>query len=124
MSAKWYLTRDGRTNFGPYDDAQLRDFAASGRIAPTDMIWQEGTNQWVPATSVPGLVVAPPAPPPPPPIPQAGVPQDSAGGSKIAAGICAIFLGCFGIHKFILGLTMPGVVLLLVTLLTCGWGQL
>ncbi len=43
-------------------------------------------------------------------------------GKKIAAGICGILLGALGIHKFILGLTTPGVIMLLVTLLTCGIG--
>lgn len=36
--------------------------------------------------------------------------------SKVAAGILAIFLGGFGIHKFYLGYTTPGVILLLITL--------
>jgi TM2 domain-containing membrane protein YozV len=43
-------------------------------------------------------------------------------GKKIAAGICGMLLGALGIHKFILGLTTPGVIMLLVTLLTCGIG--
>jgi TM2 domain-containing membrane protein YozV len=43
-------------------------------------------------------------------------------GKKIAAGICGILLGSLGIHKFILGLTTPGLIMLLVTLLTCGVG--
>jgi TM2 domain-containing membrane protein YozV len=43
-------------------------------------------------------------------------------GKKIAAGICGILLGCLGIHKFILGLTTPGIIMLLVTVLTCGFG--
>jgi len=41
---------------------------------------------------------------------------------KVAAAICAILLGWLGIHKFILGLTTPGVIMLLVSLLTCGLG--
>jgi TM2 domain-containing membrane protein YozV len=45
-----------------------------------------------------------------------------ASGTKIAAGICAILLGSLGIHKFILGMTTPGIIMLLVTLLTCGIG--
>ena len=43
-------------------------------------------------------------------------------GKKIAAGICGILLGALGIHKFILGLTTPGLIMLLVTVLTCGIG--
>lgn len=40
---------------------------------------------------------------------------------KIAAGLLGIFLGCFGIHKFVLGYTTSGVIMLLVTILTCGF---
>ncbi len=43
-------------------------------------------------------------------------------GKKIAAGICGILLGALGIHKFILGYTTEGLIMLLVTLLTCGLG--
>lgn len=39
---------------------------------------------------------------------------------KIAAGICGILLGAFGIHKFILGYTKEGIIMLLVTVLTLG----
>lgn len=41
---------------------------------------------------------------------------------KIAAGICAVLLGTLGIHKFILGYTTEGLIMLLVTILTCGVG--
>jgi TM2 domain-containing membrane protein YozV len=41
---------------------------------------------------------------------------------KIAAGICGILLGALGIHKFILGYTTPGIIMLLVTVLTLGLG--
>ncbi|MBF2075075.1 MAG: TM2 domain-containing protein [Synechococcales cyanobacterium C42_A2020_086] len=41
---------------------------------------------------------------------------------KIAAGICAILLGALGIHKFILGYTTEGLIMLLVSVLTCGLG--
>jgi TM2 domain-containing membrane protein YozV len=48
------------------------------------------------------------------------VPDD--GGQRIACGVVAIIIGGFGIHKFMLGLTNPGLVMLLVTVLTCGFG--
>ena len=41
---------------------------------------------------------------------------------KIAAGLCGIFLGSLGVHKFILGYTTEGLTMLLITLLTCGLG--
>lgn len=43
----------------------------------------------------------------------------SRANNKIAAGVCGILLGSLGVHKFILGITGPGLVMLLVTLLTC-----
>ena len=42
--------------------------------------------------------------------------------SKIAAGLLAIFLGSLGIHKFYLGYKKEGIIMLLVSLLTCGFG--
>jgi TM2 domain-containing membrane protein YozV len=41
-------------------------------------------------------------------------------GKKIAVGICGILIGALGIHKFILGYTTEGLIMLLVTVLTCG----
>ncbi|HEY9644200.1 MAG TPA: TM2 domain-containing protein [Coleofasciculaceae cyanobacterium] len=43
---------------------------------------------------------------------------------KLAAGLCGILLGAFGVHKFILGYTTEGLIMLLVSLvggvITCG----
>ena len=39
---------------------------------------------------------------------------------KIVAGILGILVGSLGVHKFILGYTTEGVIMLLVTVLTCG----
>ena len=41
---------------------------------------------------------------------------------KIVAGILGILLGCLGIHKFYLGYNTAGIIMLLVTVLTCGFG--
>lgn len=41
---------------------------------------------------------------------------------KIVAGLLGIFLGSLGIHKFYLGYTKEAVIMLLVSLLTCGVG--
>lgn len=38
---------------------------------------------------------------------------------KIAAGICGILLGSLGVHKFVLGYNTEGIIMLLVTLLSC-----
>lgn len=39
---------------------------------------------------------------------------------RILAGVLAIFLGTFGVHKFILGYQNEGLIMLLSTILTCG----
>ena len=43
-----------------------------------------------------------------------------ASNKKLAAGLLAIFLGSFGVHKFVLGHNTAGLIMLLVTVLTCG----
>ena len=42
--------------------------------------------------------------------------------SKVVAGILGILLGSLGVHKFYLGYNKEGLIMLLVTLLTCGFG--
>ncbi|QDZ40799.1 TM2 domain-containing protein [Euhalothece natronophila Z-M001] len=41
---------------------------------------------------------------------------------KIAAGILGILLGSLGVHKFLLGYNTEGIIMLVVTLVTCGFG--
>lgn len=43
-----------------------------------------------------------------------------AASKKIAAGICGILLGAFGIHKFVLGYTTEGIIMLIAFPFTCG----
>ena len=58
----------------------------------------------------------------PPPNPYSG--GKDVSGNKIAAGICGILLGALGIHKFILGYSKEGLIVLLVSILTCGIGAI
>jgi TM2 domain-containing membrane protein YozV len=55
-------------------------------------------------------------------------PMRSLAQNKLAAGLCGILIGGFGIHKFILGLNTPGIIMLVITAivspLTCGWGYI
>ena len=39
---------------------------------------------------------------------------------KVLAGVLAILLGGFGVHKFILGYTKEGIIQLVLTLVSCG----
>ena len=43
---------------------------------------------------------------------------------RILAGVLGIFLGVFGVHKFVLGYQNEGLVMLLVSILTCGIGAI
>ena len=39
---------------------------------------------------------------------------------KMAAGICGILLGAFGVHKFILGYTTEAIIMLCISVVSCG----
>lgn len=53
---------------------------------------------------------------PPPPAPRASACR------KVPAGLCGILLGAIGLHKFVLGYPKQGTIMLLVTVLTLGFG--
>ena len=42
----------------------------------------------------------------------------------MAAGVLGIVIGSLGIHKFVIGNTTPGLIMLLVSVLTCGLGAI
>ncbi len=43
---------------------------------------------------------------------------------KVLAGILAIVLGGFGVHKFILGYTQEGIIQIVITIVTCGMASI
>ena len=49
------------------------------------------------------------------------IPPDVAN-KKMVAGLLAILIGAFGVHKFVLGYQNAGLIMLLVSVLTCGAG--
>jgi len=51
-----------------------------------------------------------------------GFNQQDVSGKKVLAGVMGILLGALGIHKFVLGYTGAGLIMLLVSVLTCGAG--
>jgi TM2 domain-containing membrane protein YozV len=111
---------DGR-EYGPVDAEQLRQWVAQGRASANTHVLAEGTTEWRALSSFPemtGAAVPPLAGPPP----QHSPPKPPGTDKKIAAGICGILLGEFGVHKFILGYTSEGITMLLISLLTCGLG--
>jgi hypothetical protein len=54
MVSVWYYVRNGAQN-GPVSFDELKNVAASGQITPADLVWQQGTADWVPAQTVQGL---------------------------------------------------------------------
>lgn len=64
MDKVWYYVKGG-SPIGPVAFAVLKEMAAMGQLAPEDLVWAEGTADWVPARTVPDLFgpASPYAPP-------------------------------------------------------------
>jgi len=58
MEPVWYYVRDG-VQTGPMSFEELQAAAVGGAFAPTDLVWQEGTPDWVAAEMVYGLFDGP-----------------------------------------------------------------
>jgi TM2 domain-containing membrane protein YozV len=110
---------DGQ-QYGPVNADQIRRWLAENRVRPETLVQADGSPDWKPLNSHPEFAdvkfVPPTMTPPvssfPPPNPRAS--------NKIPAGVCGIILGGFGVHKFVLGYTGAGLIMLLVSVLTCG----
>ena len=50
------------------------------------------------------------------------VPNSMEESKRVIAGILGILLGAFGVHKFVLGYTNQGIIMLAITIVTCGIG--
>jgi TM2 domain-containing membrane protein YozV len=116
---------DGQ-QYGPVDAEQIRRWLSENRVRNETLIQAEGSDEWKPLRSYPEFSTAsvgnvpPPFSETPPPMSALKTDLSSRASTKVAAGVCGILLGSLGIHKFILGYTGPGLILLLITLLTCG----
>jgi TM2 domain-containing membrane protein YozV len=114
---------DGR-QYGPALAEDIRRWISENRLNAETIALLEGSSEWKPLGTF--LEFAPdfkkPSEPtiPPPIQPPPRVASDPRASTKIAAGIFGILLGSLGIHKFILGYTGAGLIMLLVSLLTCG----
>ncbi len=67
--ASWYFHHGGEQH-GPVSFEELRRAAAEGKLLEDDLVWQEGTPNWVEARTVPSLF-SQSIPPSPPPVPGA-----------------------------------------------------
>lgn len=111
---------DGQ-QYGPVNPDQIRRWMAENRVRAETLLQAEGATDWKPLSSFPEFSELRAVPPgiTPPIVPPPAVSNPRAS-NKIPAGVCGILLGAFGVHKFILGYTGAGVIMLLVSLLSCG----
>ncbi len=78
MASSYYYARGGQ-RFGPVSGSQLKELAASGQLAPDDLVWKDGMADWEPARKLKGLfAIQPPVPPPLPTSPVSAEPAISA----------------------------------------------
>ena len=107
---------DGQ-QYGPVAADQLRRWIAENRVNAQTLTQADGTTDWKPLIALAEFAADLKAPP------RFGTPPatfaDPRASTKIPAGIFGILLGSLGIHKFILGYTGAGLIMLLVSLLSC-----
>jgi TM2 domain-containing membrane protein YozV len=115
-----FIGADGQ-QYGPVNIEQIRRWIAENRLRAETLVQAEGSLDWKPLNSFPELAAelktVPPTIAPLAAIPPS-IPNPRAS-NKIPAGICGILLGTFGVHKFILGYTGAGLIMLLVSVLSC-----
>lgn len=72
----WFFASQGQQQ-GPYPDAELREFIASGAVTADTLVWSEGMTGWQKAGEIPGLLSGTSGPPA---FAPSGGPLMSAGG--------------------------------------------
>jgi TM2 domain-containing membrane protein YozV len=116
---------DGK-QYGPVTPDQIRQWIREGRVNRATLAQPVGAAEWKALAVLPEFIdVFGGSPPPQMAPPPASV--SSRANNKVAAGICGILLGTWGVHKFILGYTSAGVLmlgisvaLLVLGIVTCG----
>jgi TM2 domain-containing membrane protein YozV len=132
-----YYVADGMVQRGPFS---LEDLPGQG-LRPDVLVWKDGMDDWRRADQVAEIIFSGLLPKPLPSPAPSGLPAapahfggyqpiyaapsyNPANSNRVAAGVCGIFLGGLGIHKFILGMPGTGIIMLLLNLvggfLTCG----
>jgi TM2 domain-containing membrane protein YozV len=112
---------DGR-QYGPVRIEQLREWMQQGRVTLQTKVRPDAGGDWQPLAGLPEFSNFAAAPPMASGSPAVAPPSSADRAStKLAAGLCGILLGSLGIHKFILGYTGAGLIMLLVSVLTCGF---
>ena len=108
------IETDGQ-QYGPIDAKRIRQWIGEKRANAHTLAQSEGSADWKPLISFPEFAAIFQASPQPP----ATTGSNPRASNKIVAGIFGIVLGGLGIHKFILGYTGTGLIMLLVSVLSC-----
>jgi TM2 domain-containing membrane protein YozV len=103
--------------YGPVSADLLGRWFTENRVNGQTLTQREGATEWKPLETFPEFAELKSTPPPLAGAARPGL--ASRASTKIPAGICGILLGGFGIHKFILGYTGAGLIMLLASALTC-----
>jgi uncharacterized membrane protein len=72
----WYYAVDN-TQKGPINEAELKEFLATNKVAPDALVWKDGMENWTPANQVPALSFRQPPIPAKVQPPAAGAPAAS-----------------------------------------------
>lgn len=147
------VASDGQV-YGPVDVPTIEQWCREGRVLATTNLIDPLTSRVLQAQELPELASIFSVPPVSPPVvqgpPQSAAtsvtgprgqtpiqiinqvgpqyPATPAGPyapkQRVVAGLLALFFGPLGIHRFYLGHNGLGVAMLLITILTCGWGMI
>ncbi len=86
------LVHHGDRQLGPYSLEEVRAEMAKGVLLPGDLAWLEGTPEWVPLSTLPGLVTGAA-----PPMARANAPSSGFAIASLILGLlsfgCAFFTG-------------------------------
>ncbi len=122
--------------YGPVEISMLQQWAREGRIQANTIVTDMETGVQYQANQVPELMPLLPFQPINPGgypgypgyvPPGQGVyspyaPTNKSTKSKLVAGLLGLFFGSLGIHRFYLGYTTIGILQIIVTFVTCGFG--
>jgi TM2 domain-containing membrane protein YozV len=122
----WYYVKQGK-QIGPVSKDEIKSCIKTGFLSSGDMVWKQGSSDWITLTesNLKGLAISPPpvaVPQPsaviyPPPVVIAMPPQNKIYKQQIVYIILGLFLGGLGIHNFYAGYVGRGIAQLLISIL-------
>jgi TM2 domain-containing membrane protein YozV len=108
LDCAWYYAADAEQK-GPVNESELKANFAAAKLPADTLVWKDGMDNWAPANQVAAFYFHTPTAPTPK--------------SKRDAVILAVFLGWIGVHKLYLGYHKAAIIMMAVTVLTCGYGM-